>query len=279
MPPNPNPQSPIPNPRSNPRDKPNLVDGRLLIAGTAIGCVILFFIVWGSLRSVERHVKNSRPDLSWADRANWHAPRVIQTTLVKPNAANAQYTFNKPRYRDPGFVISPDEEAAVLACAKLAANPDFTNDSTRQNVLQQTDSQDNFYAHYLLATWHQHHGNTQRADTHYQRAADLAPKFIVIRYTDPAGQPVKNLQLSRIEIGCDRVTDEGTALDQRLILVYPMLETDPTGRVYLPVYDTTYRPVHLPQPDGYSVTYKPAEGWFKLPTRLGAIPAHVMHAD
>jgi hypothetical protein len=265
-----------PNPQpltAPPRDKPNLIDGRLLLAASALGCVVLFFIVWGSIRSVEQHVRDNRTELSWADRATWFAPSVIKTTLVKPNAANAQYTYNKPRYRDTGLTLPPQEEQAVLACATLAANPTFTDDTTRLSVLQHARSQDNFYAHYLLGTWHRLHGNTPDADVHYQRAFDLAPKVIVIRYTDAQGNPIPNLRLDRIEIGCDRVTDDGETLDQRLVLVYPNLTTDPTGRVYLPVYDTTYRPVYLPKPEGLQITYDPAEGWFRLPTRLGTIKA------
>ncbi len=260
------------------KDKPNLIDGRLLLAGSALGCVILFFIVWGTIRSVEQHVHDSRPVLTWANRATWHAPAVIKTTLVKPNAANVQYTYNKPRYRDPGFVISPEEEQAVLTLAKLAASPGFTNDTTRRAVLQHARSQQNFYAHYLLAAWHQLNNDPHAADAEYQHAITNAPKIIVIRYTDAQGNPIPNLKLDRIEIGCDRVTNEGTTLDQRLVLIYPHQETDATGRVYLPVYNTTYRPVSLPQPDGYHITYAPAEGWFKLPTRLGTISADISNS-
>jgi hypothetical protein len=252
------------------------ISGRLFLAGTAVGCVILFFVVWWSIRTVEHQIQQSRTVLTWADRATWHAPAVISMTLVKPNAANVQYTYNKPRYRDPGFVISPQEEQAILACAKLAAAPTFTDAATRETLQQSADTQDNFYPHYLLALWHEQHNSTQSVNDHYQRAFDLAPKIIVIRYTDPAGKPVPNLKLDRIEIGCDRVTHEGTALNQHLVLIYPHQKTDVTGRVYLPVYDTTYRPVYLPQPEDYRITYKPNEGWFNLPTRLGTIQSQVI---
>ena len=261
------------------RDKPNLIDGRLLILGSALGCVVLFFIVLGSLRSVEQHVQDSQPQLIWSERAAWHAPAVIRVTLVKPNAANAQYTYNKPRYRDPGFVISTEEEQAVLTCAQFAASPDFADDSSRQGVLQHAVTQNNFYAQYLLATWYELQGDTQTADTLYQQAFTNAPKIIAIRYTDPEGKPIQSLTLDRIEIGCDRVVDEGASLDQRLVLIYPNQTTDKTGRVYLPVYDTTYRPVYLPQPEGYEITYAPNEGWFKLPTHLGTVNATVRKSD
>jgi len=268
----------MPSPSSQtpkPRDKPNLIDGRLVIAATALGCVILFFIVWGSIRSVEQHVKDHRPVLTWADRTNWHAPSVIQTTLVKPNVANAQYTYNKPRYRDPGFELSPVGVQAVLACAELAVSLKFTDETTKWQLYEQQHTEAEFYADYLLATWHELNNDPITAGTQYQNAITLAPKIIVIRYADAQGNPVPNLKLDRIEIGCDRVTDEGQTLDQRLVLIYPHLETDATGRVYLPVYNTTYRPVYLPQPDGYHVTYTPTEGWFTLPTRLGGLSATV----
>lgn len=254
------------------------VSGKLLLAGSAVGCVALFFIVWVSVRSVEHHIHDNRPALEWSNRAEWIAPAVIKTTLVKPNAANVQYTYNKPRYRDPEFVISPDEERAVFACAELAtpgSQTSFTDDITRQALLQHAENQDNFYTQYLLATWHQLNGDTSTADDFYQQAVTDTPKIIVIQYTDPEGNPAAGLKLGIIEIGCDRVIDEGQALDQHLVLVYPSQETDTAGRVYLPVYNTTYRPVFLPQVNGYEITYEHPEGWFKLPTRLGTLTATV----
>jgi hypothetical protein len=251
------------------------ITGRQFLAGSALGCVVLFFVVWGTIRSVEQHVRDNRPVLTWVDRESWHAPAVIQATLVKPNAANVQYTYNKPRYRDPGLTIPPEEEQAVLACAEFAASPEFKSYSSPRGVLLKAFAQNHFYGQYLLANWNQLYGNHDTANKLYQLAIANAPKIIVIRYTDAQGNPVPNLKLDRIEIGCDRVTNEGTSLNQRLVLTYPNLTTDSTGRVYLPAYDTTYRPVYLPQPDGYDVTYTPNEGWFKLPTRLGTIQAIV----
>jgi hypothetical protein len=265
--------------KSTRRNPHPVVSGKLVLLGTAVGCGVLFLLVWVSLRSIERRMQLERPAQFWSERHKWVAPAVIKTTLVKPNAANAQYTYNKPRYRDTKFVIAPEEEQAVLACAELAtprSNPDFTDDTTRQALLQLADSHDNFYTNYLLATWHRLHGDTQTADDLYQQAIDDAPKIIVIRYTDTNGNPVPHLKLGTIDIGCDRVTDEGQTLDQRLVLVYPSQETDIAGRVYLPVYDTVYRPVTLPVPDGYTITYSHPEGWFKLPTRLGTLTATVI---
>lgn len=251
------------------------IPGPVMILGSVLGCVVLFFIVWATLRSVEHHLDASRPDLVWADRADWHTPSVTETTLVKPNAANAQYTYNKPRYRDPEFVISVEEEQTVLACADLALSPDFTNDTTRQGVLQHAGDKTLFYPQYLLGLWHQQNANPRDAEACFQHAIDNAPIILVIQYTDANGKPVPALKLDRVEIGCDRVTHEGQTLDQRLVLVYPHLETDATGRIYLPVYDTTYRPVHLPQPDGYTIKYTPDEGWFKTVTRLGLLTARL----
>ncbi len=281
------PESPAPVPSTNPkpghgptglgldpRDKPNLIDGRLLIFGSALGCVVLFFIVWGSLRSVQQHVQDSQPQLNWAARAAWYAPAVIRVTLVKPNAANAQYTYNKPRYRDPGLVISEKEEKFILGMADIARNVGFKDPAWRQIIqVEENFTKNNFYAQYLLATISQMQNEPLMAEKAFQKSFDLAPKVIAVRYTDTEGQPIQGLTLDRIEIGCDRVTDDGAALDQRLVLVFPHQTTDKAGRVYLPVYDTTYRPVYLPQVDGYDITYAPDEGWFNLPTRLGVITA------
>lgn len=257
-----------------PRDKPNLIDGRILIYGSALGCVVLFFIVWASLRSAEQHIHDNQPTLTWSQRADWHAPVVIPTTLVKPNAANAQYTYNKPRYRDPGFEISLEEEQAVLTCAQDARR--WSDQSDVYDLPSTIAGTPHFYAEYLRATCFGLGDDIKKqAPERFQFAIEDAPKIIVIRYADSQDNPIPNLKLGRIEIGCDRVINKGQDLDQRLVLVYPHLKTDDAGRVYLPVYDTTYRPVLLPQPEGYDVTYTPAEGWFKLPTRIGLIRAQV----
>jgi len=253
---------------------PQGVPGPVMILGSALGCVALFFIVWATLRSVEHHLDASRPDLAWADRAIWTAPAVIETTLVKPNAANAQYTYNKPRYRDPGFAISAEEEQAVLACAEAARQ--WSDQSDVYDIPSPIADTAHFYAEYLRATlFSLGDDRNQQAPARYQFAIEKAPNILVIQYTDTDGNPVANLKLGRVEIGCDRVTHEGQTLDQRLVLVFPHLETDAAGRVYLPVYNTTYRPVNLPQPDGYEITYTPDEGWFKTATRLGTIKAQI----
>ncbi len=272
-----------------------VVSGKMILLGTAIGCVVLFFLTWVSLRSVEKRVHFDRTHLFWADRADWTASSVIETTLVKPNAANAQYTYNKPRYRDPKFVIPEEEESAILTCADLARSDDFASDETREiltrrGVLQHagTSSENQpstdpqyFYPHYLLALWHQQSNDPSAAKDYFQQAIDLAPKLLIIEYKNPKGQTLLNLNVGTVEIGCDRVIEEKTKLDQRLVLIYPNQITDAAGRIYLPVYDTTYRPVHLPQVDGYTITYDHNEGWFNIPSRLGLIHAtvHPIHND
>ena len=251
------------------------VPGPVMILGSALGCVALFFVVWATLRSVEHHLSASRANLVWADRATWAAPAVIETTLVKPNAANAQYTYNKPRYRDPGFELTPKDEAMILSTTELARSADFQSIATLAGIVMHTPASADFYNDYLIATWHRLHGRDELADAYHQWSVNNAPRTLVIQYNDTQGNPVPGLKLDRVEIGCDRVTHEGQTLDQRLVLVYPHLQTDVAGRIYLPVYDTTYRPVYLPQPDGYKADYTPDEGWFKLATRTGALHAIV----
>jgi hypothetical protein len=251
------------------------IPGRVMIAASALGCVVLFFIVWGTLRAVEHHLSASRANLKWAERATWSAPAVIETTLVKPNAANAQYTYNKPRYRDTGFVLTDDNESRALKAVELAKSPDFKSLDTLAGIVMHTAATNDFYTDFLIAAWHRLHGRDELADTYLQWSVSHAPRILVIQYHDTQGNPVANLKLDSVEIGCDRVTHEGQTLDQRLVLVFPYLQTDSAGRVYLPVYDTTYRPVHLPQPDGYKASYTPDEGWFKLAAKLGRIDAAV----
>ena len=203
--PQPDPANPAPKAAGPAR----LIDGRLLILATALGCVVLFFIVLFSLRSVEQHVRDSQQTLLWSDRANWTAPLVIRTTMVKPNAANAQYTYNKPRYRDPGFTIPAEEEQAVLACADAARQ--WAQQADVLKVPSPITDTSYFYAEYLRATLLSlgDDKNTQ-APKRYQLAIENAPKVLVIQYTDPNGNPVPGLKPGTIEIGCDRVTNEGT---------------------------------------------------------------------
>jgi len=254
------------------------IAGKYVLAGTAVGCVVLLGILWVTLKSVEHHIETHRPELEWSQRQDWPTPSVIPVTLVRPNVANAQYTYNKPRYRDPGLTVSDEEENAILSASALAGSTAFT-DQTCRDELEKIDSETpTFYTRYLLARWYELNHDTEQAQELYQQAFDLAPKVLILSYTTPKGAPVTNLELDRVEIGCDRVREKGRVLDQRLVLVYPKLTTDSLGRVYLPVYDTACRPVWLPKPIGYTTEYAQNEGWFNLPSRTGLIRATVQQA-
>ncbi len=251
------------------------VAGKYVLAGTAIGCVILLGILWVTLKSVEQHIETHRPELVWSQRQDWPTPNVIPVTLVRPNVANAQYTYNKPRYRDPGLTVSDEEQNAIGLASELAGSTTFTEPSCRDELAKLDAASPTFYTRYLLARWYELNYDTERAQELYQQAIELAPKVLVLRYTTPNGESVSGLELDRVEIGCDRVREEGRVLDQRLVLVYPKLATDSAGRVYLPVYDTACRPVYLPKPKGYTTAYTQDEGWFNLPSRTGLIRATV----
>jgi hypothetical protein len=60
-----------------------------------------------------------------------------------------------------------------------------------------------------------------------------------------------------------------------LQLLYPNLETDAEGYVYLPVYDTVYRATSMTYPDGHGARY-PSLGWFKAASRIGVLPQVVV---
>jgi len=251
------------------------VPGKLILLITAVGCVVLFFVVWATVRSVEKDLRDADRELRWAERSSWVMPAVIGMTMVKPNAANAQYTYDKPRYRDPGFDIEGEAERSAKDAADLADAPGFLDETTVQRLMNTRHEGAGFYTDYLLGVWLDKQGDQAASEDYFQEAFSHAPKVIAIRSLDNVGEPVADLELGPIRIGCDRVTDGGTRLDQTLVLAYPHQSTDSTGRVYLPVFDTTYRPVALPQTPGYEIDYDLSEGWFKLPSRLGSMIATV----
>ncbi|GAB4192641.1 MAG: hypothetical protein Kow00105_06710 [Phycisphaeraceae bacterium] len=261
---------------SNPDRVPGTqVAGRYVLAGTAVGCVVLLGILWVTLKSVEQHIESHRPRLVWSQRQDWPTPSVIPVTLVRPNVANAQYTYNKPRYRDPGLTVSDEEQNVILSASALAGSKTFTEPSCRDELEKLDAASPTFYTRYLLARWYELNHDTESAQDLYEQAIELAPKVLVLSYTTPKGEPVVGLGLGRVEIGCDRVREDGRVLDQRLVLVYPGMTTDSAGRVYLPVYGTACRPVLLPKPAGYTTAYTQDEGWFNLPSRTGLIRATV----
>ena len=101
------------------------------------------------------------------------------------------------------------------------------------------------------------------------------PAYFIVRKSEPRRERVN---LRGQSGGEGQTTPRLEAVNGLGVDLESLSVADATGRVYLPVYDTVYRPVHLPQPDGYDVTYSHSEGWFKVPTKLGTLTATVIPA-
>jgi hypothetical protein len=262
------------------------VNGKFILLALVLTACVVPLITWGVLRAVERAMAIDQPPLVWAERASWSSPPIKVATLEdRPS----NYSMRQPtsKWKSLDFAVAPEVEAAVHAGAAIAwaADRDPAAWAADENVGSELAAAaaaqpDFFYPHYLLGSWHRLRGEADAADEHFTRAFALAPAVIKIRYIDPNDQPMVGLEVGTIEITCDRVfavpTDPDdpdsprvNELDQTLKLVYPALETDTMGAVYLPIFHTVYRATNLPQPPGYRAQYR-WDGWFQFPGRIGA---------
>ncbi len=269
-------------------ERRGLIDGRYVIAMLFLTVVVLPAIVWGTLQWVRTELAIEQPPLSWAQRADWPSPPISRTSLERP-ASTMGYSHDKGKWEDLAFQVSTREEQVIKRCAAIAGTvpdahatgdgqvPTFSSAAARdelESFVQQHPQM--FYPRYLLGTWHRLFGDAEAAAPHYEQAFAHAPAVVKQRYVDPADEPLGSFYVGTWELACDRVIDG--ELDQTLKLLYPELETDASGWVYLPVYDTVYRATKLPEPPGYRVRYQ-ISGWFRFPGRLGTLKRAVVLED
>lgn len=181
-------------------------------------------------------------------------------------------------WRDLPFRLSADEEADLKRCDEMpvlyrsssnGVSP-FLDDSVRSDLEEMVARRpDFFYAEYLLSLWHERHGDSANADRYRTAAREHAPVVLVQPFVLPDGSPVRNTNVSEMQIECNRV--QNGSLNPDLKLTFLNLTTDDEGCVYLPVYDTVYRVYARSHPDGYEPDF-PKLGWFKSPRRFGVLP-------
>ena len=203
--------------------------------------------VWLALKWAQPSV-GEVPPLVWADRATWHVLPVKRAVLHRDGPAPP---FEGRARKSLEFVLDADEEAWIQSWSGQAQSSDPVGPMGKSS---------HFYASFLAGR--------------YDESFALAPKVIKWTFVDAAGQPMRGFTIGSIRSACARMSDG--VLDDSLRLVFPRLVTDERGDIYLPVYDTVYAIIALPQPDGYQIMCK-LPPWFEFPGRVGTLPPAVVH--
>ncbi|MFA9476896.1 hypothetical protein ACERK3_01185 [Phycisphaerales bacterium AB-hyl4] len=225
---------------------------------------------WATLRWVESGLIET-PRLNWNDRERWRNTPVRWTTVERQGLA---VSANRGPWRELDFNLSSHEEAVLRQCIVLARMAEDDLEAFTQpgmgSMLQQLARQapQSFYPSYLLGTWHRLRGESEPANAAYRASFERAHGVVKQRYVTTDNQPLAGQVVGTFELSHAR--SDGQRLDDTLVLVYPALETDRRGFVYLPVYDTLYRISRPPQPTDYHVRYD-AETWFDFPDRVGTL--------
>ncbi|MCC6680208.1 MAG: hypothetical protein IT445_04815 [Phycisphaeraceae bacterium] len=252
------------------QEKPGLIRGKYVLAGLLLTLAI---VAW-AWREVDHRVRQSlaidTAPLLWDERATWPTPPVSHTTLEKP-VSNYAPAPTQEKWRTVTLHISALEEQTIKRCAELAAGDHFTEQATGDElaaIVEQYPYPKMFYPRWLLAQWQSLHGEEAVAADNFRGAFADAPAVLIVPYVDPAGVAAADLSVGTIVIACDQA--DGKTIDQTLKLVYPGLNTDATGRVYLPLYHTMLRAADLPQPPGYQCHYSSYQ-WFEFPGRVAGL--------
>ena len=177
------------------------------------------------------------------------------------------------------FQISEEEESRVKELRTIAQTYFHTRDDVRQ--FDEPDTRERleiilkeqpefFYAQHLLGMWQLRNGDAQEGQRLIDLALKSAPVVLSRRYRFGNDEPLKNIEIQRTEIECNRV--QNNSLDPSLHLMYPALVTDNDGRIRIPVYDTVFRSSSHSWPDGYHVEETENLGRFKSKTHIGILP-------
>jgi beta-lactamase regulating signal transducer with metallopeptidase domain len=248
------------------RDRGSLRLKNAVLISLVVGVSV---VVLATLRADDTAASPELQSVSrWAARYGWKAQQVAPTTLEsKPGA-----------WRNLPFSLGKDEEAAALACIKLArtnqfwknGKSEFSDPATRvalESILKKHP--DYFYAEFLLSQWHRNFGDRRQGAQLLDAAYQHAPVIIVQRFAFADGTPLADTPISTFALECNRV--QNSYLDPSLTLLYCNLRTDADGCIYLPVYDTVYRTNDMAYPGGYAVTF-PRLGWFETSRKVALLP-------
>ncbi|QDU11053.1 M56 family metallopeptidase [Gimesia aquarii] len=176
------------------------------------------------------------------------------------------------------FQIDASEEATINECRKIAQT--YFSMSSYKRIFSQLETRVRleaildehpkcFYAQYLLGTWYRLNGDLELSTQLLNESLANAPVVLSQRYRLGNGKPIRGVEISEIEIECNRVQNH--SLDPSLNLKFVGLITDSKGMVHLPVYDTVYRISTQSYPEGYYAEFKNL-GWFKSNSLNGELP-------
>lgn len=252
------------------KERPQLRSGKPLILATAslfllvpLGLVYLIPIVRADLEQEPQ-------TLLWAERASWEPLPVRGHDLEQGLMSQAR---NNAQYKDYGFRVPAEAELELMDLSRLAfgspGEPAFESDAARQRIESARaalDDRYDFYPAFLLAKWHEAHGDREAAGLQYAEAFEKAEAVIARRYLHRDGSPAAGHDVGRIVLGFDQV--EKDTVNTNLRLTYPRLEADEGGWVYLPVFKTVYRLEY-----GQDLTQPPPlrRDWFTFPGQFGQL--------
>lgn len=238
--------------------------------------VVVPLATWATARWVESGLVET-PKLNWHSRERWPNTPVRWTTMRRQGVqVSASQTW-----RELHFEIDGQTAAVLRECVELARLADEDPDAFVKpmvgGLLRQLARQapESFYPAYILGTWHRLRGEAEPANAAYHAAFERAHGAVKQRYVTLDDQPAGGLRVGTFELVHGR--SDGHDLDESLVLVYPALETDGRGYVYLPVYQTVYRVERAPRPNDGVVEYR-FEQWFDFPDRIGTLRPAVVRA-
>lgn len=176
------------------------------------------------------------------------------------------------------FQIDASEEAAIKECREIAQT--YFSMSSYKRIFSQLETRVKletildehpkcFYAQYLLGTWYRLNGDLELSTQLLNESLSNAPVVLSQKYRLGNGKPIQGVEISQIEIECNRVQNH--SLDSSLNLKFVGLITDSKGMVHLPVYDTVFRTSTQSYPEGYYAEFKNL-GWFKSNSLNGELP-------
>ena len=204
-----------------------------------------------------------RPPLVWAERDTWPDARFVTYKSLERGMMSSART--NQRYRDLGFAVSADEQRATLELAALArrSRDAFAAADTGAALDRAVAGHPGlFYARWLRAKWRRINGDAAGAEADLTAAFAAAPAALI---TEPRRDGGHRLAFAADQVVADR-------LDRGLMLVFPFLEPDADGKIYLPVYKTILRRVDPARPAGVTnVEEQPR--WFTWAGQVGRLPA------
>ena len=240
----------------------------LITLGIALLAPLVTLLVYRASDDPSADIAAAAP-LVWAERAAWPQNQFVAYKSMERGMMSAARTNEK--YKDLGFHVEPPLQAELLRLAELARQPapTFAAPGTRARLDRGvTDTGGHFYAHFLRAAWHRLNGDAAAAEIDRAAAFAVAPAVLL---TGPALDGTDTLAFA-----ADQVVDD--LLDRSLVLVYPFLQADDAGLIYVPVYKTILRRADPAVPAGVAEVDEHPR-WFTWFGRAGRIPPLGTAAD